>query len=264
MSTSRSLYKLDTATFTCFSKLPKELRLAVWKLTFIPRKVEIQGTNGNRNEFISTATSPAALMVCRESRSFASRFYALCFGSVWYPPKVRFNTELDTLCIIGRSGAQVLPYLFATMASADVSGLCLAINLDAMAMLHPGREPGFERMLKTLCLKELIFYYDFETLHHLNCRVRDGLMSCMMFSDDKPLPTRVRTSDETSRDQYFLSDGWDFIFEGSYPCRRTWGLKQCQRPGIHTTTRMNKEEFGDEGSPLSDDHYDDDDFNDMY
>jgi hypothetical protein len=75
--------------FSCFSKLPLELRLEIWNLGMLPRTVDVfLHRIGRANsidwplvELYSRNPVPVSLQVCQESRAEAKRTYKLCFGT---------------------------------------------------------------------------------------------------------------------------------------------------------------------------------------
>jgi len=72
--------------------------------------------------FCSRAPYPLALQVCQESRDAIILSYPLCFGSIFFPPKVRFKFDPDTLFIDNELEAN-LPHLFSTFRDAEIKGL---------------------------------------------------------------------------------------------------------------------------------------------
>lgn len=106
--------KEAATTFTCFPKLPIELRLKIWKAAcFIPRNVDIwyrnlcnvvrgdrMGTCCAEHDMdcplyaLKTQSQPAVLHTCRESRSEASTHYTLDFGTEFnISPGVELRTD---------------------------------------------------------------------------------------------------------------------------------------------------------------------------
>jgi hypothetical protein len=82
--------------FTLFTSLPPEIRFIIWRLSLLPRIVEILASNFCAG-FYSQAALPAALHACWESRQAVEALYPSCFGSFLQPERVRFNFDLDTL-----------------------------------------------------------------------------------------------------------------------------------------------------------------------
>ena len=111
-------------SFTPFQRLPKELRLEIWKIaSFESRNVDVwidkkgmndEGTIELVSRFYSCSNVPAVLHACSESRTEALRHYSLDFGletdkryqdCPWfnpasYPPQIYINWEADRLCLM--------------------------------------------------------------------------------------------------------------------------------------------------------------------
>jgi hypothetical protein len=87
-------------TFTCFPKLPVELRLKILKNAMPgPRRVRlILKDRGNaERRFLSDATVPALLQVCTEFRQEGLKVYNQLLPSTDAQPPIYFNAKLDTL-----------------------------------------------------------------------------------------------------------------------------------------------------------------------
>lgn len=68
--------------FTCFPRLPVEIRLIIWrKLCQVPRVVRIEFNNASGRCRARHRQPPTGLRVCRESREEARRSYRLAFGT---------------------------------------------------------------------------------------------------------------------------------------------------------------------------------------
>ncbi|EPE28093.1 hypothetical protein GLAREA_04884 [Glarea lozoyensis ATCC 20868] len=212
----------DAPSFTSFNKLPVELRLAVWKLTFQPRLVNIQYQKCKDTSFTSPARIPSALKVCKESRTFALPFYPLSFGSVWHPPMVRFNSAIDTLYF--RAG-HFLSHLFGIMTAAERNALkYIAVDSGTMFDLRPYREPGFERVLKTMPgLKELIVVHDIKSFERRQCRSA----SCTVLLNQ--IPSRLaQQPDNMLLSEEIDEQHWDLALSGSYMFPRVYGMIDCR------------------------------------
>jgi hypothetical protein len=117
--------KIALTKFNCFPKLPKELRLKIWKCAaFIPRNVDVwigpwtlEGTDDDSHweiddtsnfYFFSTSTAPKILHVCHESRQEGLLYYQLSFGAErgtgaqYYrrDPSIYLNWSTDTVCLM--------------------------------------------------------------------------------------------------------------------------------------------------------------------
>jgi hypothetical protein len=93
--------------FTCFPRLPLELRLKVFwrtlpgprivRLVFKERDYSYNNRSGVLSDMESYATIPVILHVCKESREEALRQYQLQFAIGSHLPNVYFNFKIDTL-----------------------------------------------------------------------------------------------------------------------------------------------------------------------
>lgn len=117
---------------TCFPRLPLEIRTMIWKQTPGPRVVEIlfgdeayyddrdnesvraEVCIHNEQGFHTNIRTPVALEICQEPRKAVIASYPLCFGSVWFPRRIRINFEIDTL-FINDQNLKVLPLFFSLL-----------------------------------------------------------------------------------------------------------------------------------------------------
>lgn len=104
--------------FSYFPKLPIELRMKIWKLSWLPRNVTVIVHSRRSYEWLqfhlfgSRTPVPSALHVCRESRAEASRIYKLRFDTdtrnypesyrsakyaFWTWPRVYFSYKMDNV-----------------------------------------------------------------------------------------------------------------------------------------------------------------------
>ncbi|KAI9052015.1 hypothetical protein LZ554_004269 [Drepanopeziza brunnea f. sp. 'monogermtubi'] len=112
-------------TFTCFKKLPAELRIKVWRVaSFTGRNIDLSihsleevddfWTDRVSDEedqwphfFFSTSKPPAILYVNMESRTEARKHYSLEFSTEFHgfelPPKIYVNWAADRICLFGPS-----------------------------------------------------------------------------------------------------------------------------------------------------------------
>lgn len=85
-----SLPTLPLSTFHAFGNLPPELRIKIWRLTFLPRVVELHPTwsnhaadvheNGRQEQqWQSGCSNSAALSVCLEAREIALEHFRIAF-----------------------------------------------------------------------------------------------------------------------------------------------------------------------------------------
>lgn len=90
-------------TFTCFSKLPPELRIKIWRFTFPgQRLVEVRRhVTPMGFKFLTPAPVPVALHINAESRHEAMKVFTLCFAyrqfGVDEPARIPLNLKIDVL-----------------------------------------------------------------------------------------------------------------------------------------------------------------------
>ncbi|TGO59734.1 hypothetical protein BOTNAR_0157g00260 [Botryotinia narcissicola] len=95
----------DGTTFTCFMKLPLEIRVMVWEASLPgPRVVLLRPTWIFEwkivPDYVLQSSNPVtALYVCRESFNVASTRYTQTFAPPESPFKTWFDFDVDTLCI---------------------------------------------------------------------------------------------------------------------------------------------------------------------
>ncbi|KAI0999336.1 hypothetical protein K3495_g8862 [Podosphaera aphanis] len=82
--------------FTFFSRLPTELRIAIYKLALSPRILTIH-YNGSSNAFTSPTSPPSLLSTTHESRIATQKYYRPYFGTTSSEAHIYFNPCLDTL-----------------------------------------------------------------------------------------------------------------------------------------------------------------------
>ncbi|EPE28094.1 hypothetical protein GLAREA_04885 [Glarea lozoyensis ATCC 20868] len=211
------------STFTCFSRLPLELRLAIWEKTVQPRIVLIEeDTSGDRNTAFRSRTSlPVALSACKESRNATLPSYPLCFGSVWYPPTIRFNLSLDTL-FIAQPGD--LSKLFGIMRDKELDSIrhIAFSGQHALFLDAPSYRQGFQRAFKSLSsLRELLIVYFIHDHDEQYCQALSGTR----IYDDLPKDEYIHNRGTLLR--RFKEDDWEFAMSEAYSCRRVYGKGSC-------------------------------------
>ncbi|KAH6682654.1 hypothetical protein B0J14DRAFT_673036 [Halenospora varia] len=88
-------------TFTCFPKLPPELRLKIWKLADGRRVLQFKLHSKQRTgliKFKNQSGTPALLQVCHDSRQIALKHYVLGFEQKlrsWKP--IYYSASKDTI-----------------------------------------------------------------------------------------------------------------------------------------------------------------------
>jgi hypothetical protein len=150
-----------------------------------PRVVEI--TYDLPDGFYSTALYPVALTVCQESRKALLPHYALCFGTIFHPPKTRFNFSLDTL-YLDNSFEEDVPHLFGAMGERELKGL----RYVALDSYFNGSDNNGEfefvvhlrramRCLKSLRELQIVFDVQVMTNRTLGCGQEDHAMEIHEF-----------------------------------------------------------------------------------
>jgi 2EXR family len=153
-------------TFTLFPNLPFELRCLIWETSCESRTVEI--AYDSEDGFLSSVDPPIALEVCRESRNHLLNNYPLCFGSIYHPPKIRFNFSIDTL-YMDNSMEDDMAHVFSTFREREISSLKY-LALDTYYGNTPIEDDfdpfdGVKRAVKSLTgLRELLVVFHVDTL----------------------------------------------------------------------------------------------------
>ncbi|TGO90614.1 hypothetical protein BPOR_0057g00110 [Botrytis porri] len=76
-----------------FLRVPLELRLKIWRLSFPgPRSIRISLIEGH---FMSNTNTPTGLRICKGSRDETLRFYKLCFAADPSNARIYFNVDCD-------------------------------------------------------------------------------------------------------------------------------------------------------------------------
>ncbi|CZR58276.1 uncharacterized protein PAC_08167 [Phialocephala subalpina] len=149
-------------TFTCFPRLPIEIRATIWKHTLEPRVVELKFdchechslesiiTLYTKRGFYTEVRTPVAMEVNRDSRQAALPYYELCFSSRCYTTRTRFNFRLDTL-YLDSAISGVLPLFFSIMTDNEVANLrYLALDVTGWEAPDEGIALGkeFKKILR--------------------------------------------------------------------------------------------------------------------
>ncbi|KAH7125068.1 hypothetical protein B0J13DRAFT_647296 [Dactylonectria estremocensis] len=130
--------------FPLFSKLPTELRLKIWNLSLPPRRIvpilyntkslsfasRLQTPHPSQSGCTSSASIPANLHVCHESRLRAMRSYQLCFGVTRNLGQIFFDARQDILYFGARDG-----YMASYAQFLTVMSLCNQDELDRVRYL---------------------------------------------------------------------------------------------------------------------------------
>lgn len=109
--------------------LPYEIRYQIWRLSLVPRIVEIHCWSLNYG-FIPLHPRPVPILyVCHDARDAVIDLYPFLFGSVHGLAETRFNGNLDTL-YLGSSMRGYEPRFSDSIKEHDrVAIQCLAVNL---------------------------------------------------------------------------------------------------------------------------------------
>lgn len=211
-----------------------------------PRTVELEYDDDFPEGFSSRAMNPKVLEVCQESRNTVIDSYPLCFGSVFFPAKVRFNFAIDTL-FIDNDFEENLPHLFSTFKDAEINGLrylaleqyyVLGYNLEDGKLAE-----GLKRALDSLkALKEVQVVFDIESLSTSTLECGDG--HPIEIHDTVPqelAPIASRIDDLPSMEAFSKKA---ILWHG--PCRPVYGWRRCPM-----WSQMIEDEY-----PTEDDEYD--------
>ncbi|PVH84710.1 hypothetical protein DL98DRAFT_610126 [Cadophora sp. DSE1049] len=164
-----SLASLDH--FTLLNKLPDELRVMIWRCTFLPRIVEILASKYCTGGFYSQAELPVALHVCQESRDEVKRHYSTCFGSFLQPERILFNYDIDVLYLDIALEEDCLHRLFGVLKQDELSRLkhvaideaYLDLEEQGQVIGHGSTTAGLRKALKAMKnLKEIIVVREIE------------------------------------------------------------------------------------------------------
>ncbi|KAH8590963.1 hypothetical protein B0O99DRAFT_598502 [Bisporella sp. PMI_857] len=89
--------KQATTKFKAFGELPNHLRMHIWDFGLPGARLVKLGLSKDKRSIYSSTPIPALLHACRESRSFALKFYRLSFATYQGAPRTYFNFELDVI-----------------------------------------------------------------------------------------------------------------------------------------------------------------------
>ncbi|KAI9646418.1 hypothetical protein NHQ30_004410 [Ciborinia camelliae] len=104
-------YIMAKRRFTLFPKLPTEIREAIWRMTLVPRLVEVWPKGGELDGFYSTTRLPSAMTACRDSRAAVLHLYPQCFGGAVIVARIRINFDLDTLFLDWKIQGSLVPFM---------------------------------------------------------------------------------------------------------------------------------------------------------
>ncbi|KAG4424791.1 hypothetical protein IFR04_002139 [Cadophora malorum] len=163
-------------TFKIFPNLPYELRCMIWEATCLPRLIEIEYDEDEG--FTPRNCDPIALKICKESRKLIEQSYPLCFGSIFHPPKTRFNFAIDTL-YIGNEIEEHVPHFFSTFGPLEISSLqVLALEdcyNETTLPFETTLTSQLQRMVKKFTgLRELLIVYDVVAMTDRTIDCADG------------------------------------------------------------------------------------------
>ncbi|KAH8665241.1 hypothetical protein BGZ60DRAFT_529581 [Tricladium varicosporioides] len=214
------------ATFTKFPDLPYELRCAIWRQSFVPRMVEVEYNCDEEKStgFSSSAKLPIALSICKESRKFAVESYPLCFGSLCFQPRIRFNFSIDVLYLTVDLDDSILMFL-SILSEKERSQLrYLAFEKDATEQLSSMMSMPLKPALRAFTgLEEFIIIYDVH--EHGYPRIHQDATKDMILYNE--LPSQLHASHEHLLTLMDSGDWKDFEVWETKKCRPVWGWKKC-------------------------------------
>ncbi|CAD6444664.1 d9b46385-14bd-4218-9c58-0633c10b0c95-CDS [Sclerotinia trifoliorum] len=106
-------------TFYPFPRLPLEVRRKIWRSSLPgPRLIDIS----LRGEiFMSNATIPIGLQICKESRDETLRFYKLCFAAQPSQARIYFNADHDAIYLLTPHSMRLSTYFsLFSLATATI------------------------------------------------------------------------------------------------------------------------------------------------
>jgi len=156
----------DAKMFTCFSKLPLEIRLMIWQaaLPTEGRIVTISDKGKNYryprerdpvtqkiirrkrlvyvHRAVASTKIPDILVVNQESRGVALKYYPLSFGELLGGKAVHFNVEKDTLLLKNSAARDAFfnPNLRYGQTSTETQRRCQQQVLDSLQRLALGEK----------------------------------------------------------------------------------------------------------------------------
>lgn len=141
-------------TFHPFPKLSPELRLKIWRSSFPgPRLIRISLIEGH---FMSNATIPTGLHVCKESRDETLIFYKLCFAANPSDARIYFNVDCD----VPHLNTQPLnpgfhqAYVYQPLFTTQNMGPSLATYLRLFSIAHA----AIRNDIKAVCVEDKRFF----------------------------------------------------------------------------------------------------------
>jgi hypothetical protein len=136
--TKNSVESRQLSSFHCFEKLPIELRVMIWKMTMVPRIVEVSFSP--ERGFHTRTITPIALRACPDSRSAALHAYQICFGNMLYPPRILLNFSIDTIYLHTNMNSEVM-LLFTGLQPHEANNLRrIAISEDINRNWYDGED----------------------------------------------------------------------------------------------------------------------------
>lgn len=152
-------------TFTCFPKLPLELRLKIWALT-IRRRIltikpcleELESRFQTRPYLIKArvARQPALLHVNFESRQVALQHYKLAFKSVLSNGPVFFNYQLDGLYL--KDIGTFTGFWLAILQGKHIKS-CIGKNVGVLVIENTSGMQLAQVMKQALGVEEVLCHY---------------------------------------------------------------------------------------------------------
>lgn len=185
----RKVLELPSTTlvwFQLFPHLPTELRLKIWRLSFLPRVVEVHGrrahyandfNHGSVAKWQSGCNNPAALSVCSESRDIGLEYYCIRLplataasceragDSVADPYRVLYiNPAVDTVTILGDLDYYGMSLLLSDIRQRDPAGEGLGrLAISARWTYHKGAGTSIRALVQNVLpelLQMIVYMYD--------------------------------------------------------------------------------------------------------
>ncbi|KAH7228471.1 uncharacterized protein BKA55DRAFT_526861 [Fusarium redolens] len=177
---------VPSLSFHCFPNLPVELRLRIWRYSFVPRCVEIHARrshyaddfqHGGVPKWQSRCNNPVALSVSSEARSAALDFYPVKFPLATVAPYehagdsindlnrvLYIKPAVDTVVVLSDLDYRRISRLFTDLRLGDPEGKGLQrLAVSASWTYHQGAGDTIRMLIKHMfpeLVEMTVFMYD--------------------------------------------------------------------------------------------------------
>ncbi|KAF8855908.1 hypothetical protein BDZ45DRAFT_692266 [Acephala macrosclerotiorum] len=113
--------------FPLFEKLPDEIQITIWRMSFKPRFVDLRfSRKAQSTQYDLSASLPVALHVNTLSREESKKHYKILFVNKYCQRATYFNAEIDTLQVMNGSGYQFSRVLQHLPDKEKLKKLCMS------------------------------------------------------------------------------------------------------------------------------------------